>query len=139
MGEVNFYLKKPEASGTSLIYLQFRFNGKKLVFSFGVNIDPRKWNRKKQRVKSNEEKTWDGKEKINNLLDELEKICINVYHDELKTGIPDPAQIKKHLAHHIKQKDNQKGKPDLYSLIERFILGEIRFKGRNMQDGSKDN
>ncbi len=51
MRDVNFYLKKPEANNKCLIYLQFRYNGNKLVFSFAQSINKKNWNADKQRVK----------------------------------------------------------------------------------------
>jgi hypothetical protein len=88
MGAVNFYLKKAEASGFSLIYLQFKYSGNKLLFSFGQNIKSGNWNKKKQRVKSNTITTADGKYSLNDLLDNLEKECLRAYHAELKKESP---------------------------------------------------
>src|SRR5947199_200007 len=63
MPTVNFYLKKPEElkegvsprrkPGSSLIYLQFKYNSKKFVYTFSHTIDPDDWNAGKQRVKNN--------------------------------------------------------------------------------------
>jgi hypothetical protein len=71
MPSVNFYLKKAEASGRSLIYLQFKYNGNKLLFSFGQTIESTSWNTNKQRVKSNTVTTADGKYALNDLLNNL--------------------------------------------------------------------
>jgi len=50
-GEVNFYLKKPNSKGLSLIYLKFKYNGQTpFVYSFGQTVDPDDWSVKKQRV-----------------------------------------------------------------------------------------
>lgn len=69
MGTVNFYLKKAEeVSGKSLIYLQFRYNGLKLVFSFGQSINPDDWKPGKQRLKKNTATTADGKHLLNDFL-----------------------------------------------------------------------
>ena len=51
MGEVNFYLKKPESRGRSLIKLQYKYRGKVLIHPFGENLDPKNRNESKQRVK----------------------------------------------------------------------------------------
>jgi hypothetical protein len=83
MPNVKFYLKKPEKStGKSLIYLQFRYSNKKLVFSFGQTIHKANWNANKQRVKSNKETTADGQYSINDLLDNLEKTCLATYNSQ---------------------------------------------------------
>ena len=57
MGEVGFYLKKAAKGKKALIYLQYRYHGQKLVYSFEQTIDPKNWNPKKHRVKSNFETT----------------------------------------------------------------------------------
>lgn len=132
MGAVNFYLKKAEkASGRSLIYLQFKFNGKKLVYSFGQTVNPGDWNAKKQRVKSNRQTTEDGKFSLNDLLDNLVKVCSQAYNAEIKNGIPLPTTLKRHLDNFINQnkEEDKPASPTLYSLIGRFIDGEIKKKG----------
>src|SRR5215218_3605870 len=98
MGAVNFYLKKKEEStGKSLIYLQYKYNGYKLTFSFGQVIDPKNWNNGRQRVKSNNQTTADGKHSLNELLENLAVECVRAYNTELKNGIPTPTAIKKYL------------------------------------------
>src|SRR5258706_14029199 len=95
MPNVNFYLKKPEGNpARSLIYLQFNYSGKKLIYSFGQNIDPAKsgkqykyWSKEKKRVKSNSLTTADGKHSLNGLLDNLEEACLKAYNNELSKGI----------------------------------------------------
>src|SRR6266508_130343 len=132
MGEVNFYLKKPEASKKSLIYLQFRYNGEKLVFSFGQNINPKNWNYEKQRVKSNTQTTTDGKHSLNDLLDNLEKVSQSAYNNEIKNGVPKPATLRRYLIDFMNQNDDAgPDKPNLFKLMDRFIDNEIKHKGRN--------
>jgi integrase len=134
MGDVNFYLKKAEAkTGKSLIYLQFRYKGQKLVFAFGETIDPGNWNYNKQRVKGNTATTGDGKHYLNDLLDNLEKECKSAYNKEIKNGIPLPRTLKKYLQDFLNQNTDkakqEENKPTLYGLLDRFIDGEIRKKG----------
>lgn len=130
MGNVNFYLKTPaKGSGKSLIYLKYKYNGQVLVFAFGQNINPANWNPNKQRVKNNRITTEDGKHSLNDLLDNLEKTLINAYNSEIKNGIPRNETLKKYLSDFLNQKDTT-GKPRLYDLIERFIRGDIKHKGR---------
>lgn len=133
MGTVNFYLKKSEGSGKdkrSLIYLQFKYGGMKLVFSFGQTINPKLWNANKQRVKNNKTTTADGKHLLNDLLDSLVKVCERAYNAELKNGIPSPTTLKQSLSDFINQNSSDPNKPSLYKLIDRFISGEIKYKGR---------
>lgn len=152
MGTVNFYLKKPEpltkkeiaagkkeSSKKSLIYLQFKYNGQKLVFTFGQSIDPKNWNPAKQRVKSNNQTTEDGKHSLNDLLDKLEKLCLKTYNDELKNGIPTRDTIKRALSNYINQNEEVEDRPTLFKLIDRFISGEIKNKGKDKSSGSLNN
>lgn len=69
MGEVNFYLKKPEPStGKSLIVLYKSYHGKRLVYSTGESVLPGNWNDKKQRLKNNSATTKDGNQYLNDFL-----------------------------------------------------------------------
>src|SRR5688500_10085960 len=105
MPEVKFYLKKPQpVTGKSLIYLQFKYHSQRLVFSFGQTINPDSWNLKKQRVKSNKHTTDDGQYSLNDLLDNLEKVCLKAYNAELASGVPTPDSIKAQLIYFMNQK-----------------------------------
>ena len=90
MAGVNFYLKKAEEStGFSLIYLQYKYSGHRLVYTFNHTINPKDWDSKKQRVKANKRTTTaDGKYLLNDLLDNLEEVLLKAYNTELKNGIP---------------------------------------------------
>ena len=136
MPQVNFYLKKPVVStGRSLIFLKFRYNKQKLIFSFNQTIEPINFNKNKQRIKSNSYITSDGKHYMNDLLDNLERVCISTYNMEMRNGIPTPAILKMALQNFLNRNtDDAKEKaaiPTLYELIERFIAGEIKFRGRD--------
>lgn len=132
MSTVNFYLKKKEAStGKSLIFLQYKYNGRRLVYSFGQAIDPDNWNKKKQRVKANGQTTVDGQHLLNELLDNLEEVCKTAYYTEIKNGIPEPAVLKEHLNEFLKKNhEPPKQKVTLYQLIGRFINNEITDQGK---------
>jgi hypothetical protein len=132
MGNVTFQLKKPEKrSKKSLIYLQFYYNGgKKLVFSFGQNIDPANWSKSKQRVKSNTQTTADGQYALNDLLDNLEKECYRAYYDALKNGVPETHVIRQHLKK-LYFKESPSNANGLFDLISRFVSGEMKHEGRN--------
>lgn len=141
MGAINFYLKKPEAvSGKSLIYLQFKYAGKKLVYSFGQTILPESWNKAKQRVKSNRHTTTDGDHSLNDLLDALQKVLERAYKEELKMGVPTIECLKKHLDGFINQNEEpNKNTPTFFKLIDRFISGEIKRDGKAKSRGSINN
>jgi integrase len=137
MPTVNFYLKKKEeATGKSLIYLQFKYNGYKLVFSFGQTIDPKQWNKGKQRVKSNNITTADGDYSLNDTLDELARICLLSYKAELKNGVPQPDTLKSYLVAFMNRNKEEEDAPSLYKLIDRFVAGEIKYRGKEKVKGT---
>jgi integrase len=136
MGEVNFYLKKPaKSTGKSLIYLKFKYNnGNALVYTFGQSIDPANWNLDKQRVKSNRQTIDNGLNLLNGLLDNLVKVTLKAYNNEIKNGVPEPYKIRTYLDQFLAANYNRKTNntsPDFITLIDRFISGEIKFAGRD--------
>ncbi|MEM1327777.1 MAG: phage integrase SAM-like domain-containing protein, partial [Bacteroidota bacterium] len=89
-----FNLKAPNAKGETLIFLVFRFRGKKLLYSTGLNIVPKEWDEKIQRPIR--------KERRNDLwllyqqIEELAEICLSIY---IETGYGDVSteEFKKRL------------------------------------------
>jgi integrase len=131
MGSVNFYLKKAEKkTGKSLIYLQFKYNGKKFVYTFGQTINPKNWNSKKNRVKSNQQTTADGKHSLNDLLQNLQDLTEKTYNELLKNGIPTNDMLRQPLDTFINQNEGKADGPTFHKLLERFISGEIKHKGK---------
>lgn len=137
MPEVNYYLKKEDVNEKdrlnkkSLIYLQFKYAGKKLVYSFGQKIEPKNWNKQTKRVKNNKATTADGNYLLNDLLDALAKACMKGYKAELVHGVPSTEQLKKYLDAIVYQSaPAQQNNNDLFSLFDRFIAGEIKNKGK---------
>jgi integrase len=143
MGEVNYYLKKAEEStGHSLIYLQFKYKGNKLVFSFGQSIDPKNWNA------NNKQTTSDGDHSLNDLLDNLKEVCEKAYKEELRNGVPTVGTLKAHLVQFINQNtDAEKVEREtFFSLLDRFISGEVKISrgekkkiGRSRAQSTIDN
>jgi len=142
MGEVNFNLKKAGANGKSLIYLQFQYHGKKLVFSTGHNINPTDWDYYKQRVKKTKTTTKDGLYSLNDLLDSLKSVCNQAYQTESKNGIPTVDMVRRHLHvfmnKHHGDGNSEPGKSTLLALIDRFINNEIKSHGRDKAQSTLD-
>lgn len=131
MPNVNFYLKKPESTlGKSLIYLQFKYHGKKLVYSFGQKISPLDWSKENKRVKSHRGTILNGQYAINDLLDKLEKICLKAYNEEMVKGIPPVSVLKFHMDAFMRSHGGKTALIDVYQLFDRFIAGEIKSGGR---------
>lgn len=136
---VNYYLKPKDEAGKSLIFLQFKYAKHRLVFSFGQKVKPTDWDESKQRVKDKRATTDSGDHLLNDLLDSLEKVCLRTYKSQGE-GIPMPDTIKKALKDYLNKNqvadENNKG---LYELIDRFIAGEIKHKGKDKSKGSLHN
>lgn len=141
MPAVNYYLKKAAPGEKSLVYMQVKYNGQKLVYSFGQKVDKGNWSDAKQRLKSNKATTADGQHLLNDLLDALEKEFLIAYNKEIKTGIPAPRTLKKHLDNYLYQnlQENTNDEHTLFKLINRFVAGEIKFRGRDKTKGSLNN
>jgi len=144
--QVHFRLKplpkedRKNKDATTLIYLQFLYNKRRLFFSFGQKVKTSNWNSRLQRVKDKKETTVDGQHSLNDLLDSLKAICEKAYKEELKNGIPTPERLRQHLDDFLEQnKEAPKDGPTLFKLINRFIAGEIKTKGRDKSQSSLDN
>lgn len=147
MPDVNFYLQKPKSPKPTkdnpnpkprkeyLIYLQMKYGGEKLMYSFGQHIEPGNWNKKKQRAKSNANTTAGGKFYVNDLLDNLERECLKAYNELVKNGTPAPESIRARLQAFMDQDKvkQQESKTGLFSLIQKFVDNEISYRGRQRQ------
>jgi integrase len=131
MPNVNFYLKKADPKGRSLIFLQFKYSGYRLVYSFGQTIHAKDWSLAKQRLKSTRAITADGEHSLNDLLDNLEGVCKNAYNKEIAKGVPQPETLKRYLVGFMNQNQVPENTVTLFSLIERFVSGEIKYRGRD--------
>jgi len=139
---VHFRLKTADRTGLSIIYLQFLYQGRRLFYSFGQSVRPADWNENKERVKNKLTTTEDGKYGLNDLLDNLERICTKTYSESLKDGIPEPGVLKEAMQRFIDKNQPTKQesiKPDFFALTDRFIKGEIKFRGRDKSEGSLNN
>lgn len=134
---VNFFLKKPAGTGLSLIFLQFQWRGNRLRYTTGQSINPKLWDKGKQRAKVNNATTKDGTHYLNNLLNELEDIVQTAYRRESAKGIPTVNQIKQDFNTFFNINQETKAeiksglaiKPTLYGLIDRFLKNEILHRG----------
>lgn len=144
MGDVNFYLKKPNAkkseTGKQLIILYKFYKGKRCVISTGQSIDPKNWNAKKQRVKSNATTINDGTESLNDFLDRLAIKCNKAFTEALQIGVPSPEALRETLQEYINHVDDKKESSDsFFKLINRFISGEIKTKGKDKSHNTLQN
>lgn len=134
MPNVCFYLKKAEKSTKKcLIYLRFKYQGRKVEYSFGQSISKKNWNPGKQRVKDNQHTTADGEHSLNDLLNNLESVLVSAYRNEIKNGVPEPDVLKRYLIRFYNPEADDK--TEFFGLLDRFISGEI--KREDMQEKSK--
>jgi integrase len=135
--EVHFRLKPVDEEGKCIIYMQFLYNGERLFFSFGEKIKKTDWSTAKERAKNKSVLTSDGEHLLNDLLENLEDVCMTSYKKEKANGIPTPEVLKQHLKDFLNKnlnKDIQDNK--FYELIERFVKGEIKHKGANKAEST---
>ena len=137
--EVNFYLKPVGKDGLCLIYLQFWVKDKKLHFSFGEKIKPSEWSYKKQRGKNVNGLTNDGQHSLNELLENLRDVLMDGFKKEKVNGLPTVNKLKSYLIEFMNQNTGKEDRPAFWSLIDRFINGEIKFRGRNKSKSSLNN
>jgi integrase len=137
----NDFKKSATPDAKCLIYMQVKYSGQKLVYSFGQKIEPKFWDDSKQRVKGVEGAKKAGKDELNGLLNALEKEFIIAYNKEIKNGIPAPRTLKQHLDNFLYQnlQENTSQENTLFKLINRFVAGEIKFRGRDKTKGSLNN
>lgn len=125
MATINFYLDKPDKKGFAPIHLRINCNGSQLKLSTGQKIEPKNFNKTKQRVnglsvESNE---------INHYLDFLsERADELLHHSNKKTFAKDEVKsiLNEHIANYkennnvsiIKEQISLYGKP--YTFVDLF-------------------
>ena len=128
------YRLKPSKEKSRLIYMDFAYNRKRLKYSFGQFVEAKDWNDNKEIVKNKEATTKDGKFYLNELLNNLKKVCEKKYNESLPNGIPAPEVLILAMKAFINQNHNsdivEDGKPTLFKLIDRFEKGEIKNRGK---------
>lgn len=131
MGRVNFYLKKAEpTTGKCLIYLKYKYNKQVLVWTFGQSVKETDWDAARQRVKDKKATTANGDYLLNDTLDKLGEVLQAAHKAELVNGQPDPTTLKKHLNAFWNRNTKGDDTPTFYKLLDRFISGEIKHKGK---------
>lgn len=80
-----FNLKSPNAKSSTLIFLVFRYNGKKLLYSTGLNIKPTDWDQKSQRpiLRERRKDLWLLNQKIESLSQDCKQIYIETNYGDI--------------------------------------------------------
>lgn len=133
----SFLLKKPSpTTGLCLMYMQAKWKGQRMLLSIGENVNPKLWDKGKQRLKNNNATTRDGLHLFNDKLNKLEEVAKLAFRTESVNGIPSVEQVKAHIEafmnqNIIKQEEVVvEEKPSFYKLANSFINNEILYKGR---------
>lgn len=139
--EVHFRLKPADKNGKASIFLDFAYNGRRLFYSFGQTVRPADWSDARERVKKKNATTDDGKYALNDLLDNLKRICEKTYNESLKDGVPEPEVLRAALVDFFYQNhaEGTQARPSLFSLAQRFINGEIKNRGKDKSKASLGN
>lgn len=126
-----FNLKSPKANGDTLIFLVFRYRGKRLLYSTQLFIHPNDWDSKLQRPIELEDRPelW----MIRNKLDDLASRCKSIYI-EADYGVISVKKFKQKLdGKEDKPKQKSKPKIKIPSLLE-FLDQELKeMKASNMK------
>lgn len=94
MPQASFVLKEPKAEEPTLVYLLYHFNSTKLKYSTTEKIDPRHWNKEKQRAK--ETRNFPDHAKFNLNLNKLEATVNTAYRRlVLEDATPTPDALRK--------------------------------------------
>lgn len=115
MAKVNFYLKDPESSEQTLIYLFFAFEGSRLKYSTGETIKPSHWNANTMRVK----KSVGGSTEINDWLDKIQSSVKEIYRTMNTNGDLISTSILRDKLDSIRH--GKKERLTLFAFIESFI------------------
>lgn len=122
MGGVKFNLKDTaNVNKESLIYLIFRYNGKKFKYSIGQRVKPKYWNATKNRAKQN--KQFPQAPELNALLDKLEHLTQSTYRKYINDDkIPTYEDLKRELnqATYRQVIEDEKAKEGVPTLLEFF-------------------
>lgn len=132
MPEAKFVLKEPNSKDTTLIYLFYNFNYKRLKYSTGEKVHPKYWNEENQRVRIN--KHFPLSYQINTRLDDIKSAIDIIYKDFINNKIiPTPDKLRDKLDLEVKQHvvKLSNGQTDLFNFIESHIESSKSLKKPN--------
>lgn len=131
MPDARFFLKEPNSTNKTLVYLVYNFNKQKLKYSTGEKILPKYWNPTKQRAK--ETAQYPEYPEFNQRLNNIETAINNSYRRLLNDGkIISPNVLKSALSDELKTEELTSRQ---LSLIE-WIEGEVELLRENKKEGT---
>lgn len=118
MANVKFNLKDPNTQDETLIYLFYRYDGKRLKYSTQEKINPNFWVIKDQRVKEDHPRSFE----LNTHLDNLENFTKNIYRKFKNDGkVPTTQEFKTELNLVTLRSQETTQLKTLFSFIDYFI------------------
>lgn len=124
MATVKFTLRQPVATVPQPIYLVFRYQKQKLVFSTGAKVLPKFWSAEKQRIKNTSNVP--DRDALNGILSDLEAAANSFYVEAIKNRAFSTDALKQHLEEYTgrtKTPDTKTRPLDLFGYIRQFIEG----------------
>jgi len=145
--EPKYYLSsRPNKDKTYLIRLQAKWQGQRVVFTFGESVLKSDWNKKTGAViipgmKKTKEDVNDFNKRVEKLLALQDKLsalgdeAVKQYLNISSTGAtPSAALLKTSLMLFMERYNVQgTGESDFYEMLNRFINGEIRREGKRLK------
>lgn len=120
MSKAKFILKEPSSKIETLIYLVYNYQYKRFKYSTGEKINPKFWNKGKQRAK--ETKQFKEYPEFNSRLDIIENGINTAFRKLLNDGIqPNNSNLKATLEHELTGNILKPKKITLFEFIEDYI------------------
>ncbi len=117
MANARFYLKDTKATSSTLIYLNYSYDGKRLKYSTGETVAPKSWLKSKQQVRASSSGSGD----INDWLNLIEETANTIYrrYKLQKEGLSNQEfrdELNKALS-----KDKRKAPTSFFDIYDEFV------------------
>lgn len=120
MAKANFFLKEPNSTDETLVYLFFSFNNKRLKYSSGEKINPTFWNPKKYRAK--ETQKFSEFPEFNSRLDKMSGKALDIYRKLLNDEVTITLEVlKDEFDKEFRKKEKEAKKIDFFTFIQKYI------------------
>lgn len=127
MASVRFNLKDNNTKGKTLVYLIFRYNGKKLKYSTGQKVIPKSWNKNKMEVRS----SYEDSLLVNPRLKKIDSEINTIYNRYFTQGIePSVSQLRDDLNTSLRGIESVKNNEfDFFQAYDEFMTSPSKSLG----------
>jgi hypothetical protein len=143
MPAVRYFLKHNPKRLTALVILEMKWSGEKLSYSTKRTLSATQkkfWLPETQRLKDCAQTRADKSYLYNELFDKLQKVTLDCWYEEQAKGpIPKPQTIKAILdivTERQRKAVQLEATETFYGLLDRFVNGDIKFKGKTLSKGT---